>query len=373
MCSSDLSTDNGVTWTVINSNYYAPTSPASYTWTIPNTPSTQCLVRVSDASASCKMDVSDAVFSIVAPTPVITVTSPNTAVTWYVGSSYSINWTTQYVTDPFVSIEYSIDNGSTWTNLVSSINTTTGTYSWTVPNTPSTQCLVRIKSTANPSTIYDVSNVNFTIAVPVWAITVTSPNGGESWNSCNSYSITWNNTWVTGNYKIEYSTDNGVSWNTITSSTAGSSYSWQVPNTIATSNQCLIKVTSVTDPLVYDISNATFTITQTPYIVVTSPNGGESWQVANPATRTINWVYTGTTLYFKLEYSTDNGVTWTVINSNYYAPTSPASYTWTIPNTPSTQCLVRVSDASASCKMDVSDAVFSIVAPTPVKIGRAHV
>ena len=358
----DYSIDAGISWNTITTSAIASTG--SYVWTIPNTPSTQCLVRVRDNNTPCMQDVSDALFTIVAPTPVITVTSPNTAVTWYVGYSYNIQWTSQYVTNPFVAIDYSTNNGLTWNVVIASTNNS-GSYSWTVPNTPSSQCLVRVKDASNPSTS-DVSNVTFTIAVPVWTITVTTPNGGETWNSCNSYNISWSNTFVTGNYKIEYSTDNGASWNTIVSSTSGSSYSWLVPNTITTSNLCLIKVSSVTDPSVFDVSNATFTINQVQYIIVTSPNGGENWQVGNPATRTINWVYTGTTSYFKLEYSTDNGVTWTVINSNYYAPTSPASYTWTIPNTPSTQCLVRVSDASSTCRNDVSDNTFQIIAPTPV-------
>ena len=41
-------------------------------------------------------------------------------------------------------------------------------------------------------------------------ITVTSPNGGESWNSCTSKNITWTNSGTSGYYNIEYSTDNGA-------------------------------------------------------------------------------------------------------------------------------------------------------------------
>jgi hypothetical protein len=37
-----------------------------------------------------------------------------------------------------------------------------GTYNWTVPNTPSTQCLVRISDASNPS-VYDISDNTFTI------------------------------------------------------------------------------------------------------------------------------------------------------------------------------------------------------------------
>ncbi len=52
------------------------------------------------------------------------------------------------------------------------------------------------------------------------ALTVTSPNGGEAWAVGSSQKISWTSTVDIGNVKIEYSTDNGASYNTITSSTA---------------------------------------------------------------------------------------------------------------------------------------------------------
>jgi hypothetical protein len=147
--------------------------------------------------------------------------------------------------------------------------------------------------------------------------------------------------------------------------TSASSFSWQVPNNIATSGQCLIRVVSVSNPAVLDVSNAVFTINQIPYVVVTSPNGGEVWQVGNPTFQNITWAFSGTTTQFRLEYSTDNGVSWgfiTTVNTSI----SPATYSWQIPNTPSNQCLVRVSDNSNLCRADVSNNVFIIQAPTPV-------
>ncbi|MCU0432220.1 MAG: T9SS type A sorting domain-containing protein [Bacteroidia bacterium] len=361
--SLEYSTDNGATWnSIITTNFFS--SPATYVWAIPNTPSTQCLVRVRDANNTCRSDQSNAVFTIQPPTPTITVTSPNTAVTWFIGQSYSINWTSQFVNDPFVSIDYSIDNGATWISLLSSINTSTGGWNWTIPNTPSTTALVRVRSTANPTTITDVSNVNFTIAPPVPGITLTSPNGGEIWNSCVAYSISWSSQFVTGNFRLEYSADNGANWTTITTVTA-SPFSWTVPNNIPTSSQCLVRVVSVNNPMVLDASNNVFTINQVPYVAITSPNGGEIWQVGSPATRTISWAYSGTTTLFAIDYSTDNGATWSsIITANFSS--SPANYTWTVPNTPSAQCLVRVRDANATCRSDVSDAVFTIQAPAPV-------
>jgi hypothetical protein len=136
-----------------------PASGGSYNWTVPNTPSTQCLVRISDASNASINDVSNATFTITAPNPMLAVTAPNGGEIWVVGTVHQVTWTRQDVT--FIKIEYSTDNGSIWFVVVES-RPTFGSYSWTIPNTPSTQCLVRISDVSNPA-INDVSDNTFTI------------------------------------------------------------------------------------------------------------------------------------------------------------------------------------------------------------------
>jgi endonuclease/exonuclease/phosphatase family metal-dependent hydrolase len=91
------------------------------------------------------------------------------------------------------------------------------------------------------------------------AVTVTSPNGGESWAGGGSRSITWTSSGVT-NVKLEY-TLNGSSWSVITASTAASagSYAWTVPNTATTAAK--VRVTDAANAAVTDASDAAFTIT----------------------------------------------------------------------------------------------------------------
>jgi len=149
--------------------------------------------------------------------PTIIVTSPNGGESWKVGKAYHITWTTAgYVGK--VKIEYSTDNGSKWSTITSSTHND-GDYSWRVPNIPSSQCLIRIKESAdeNPT---DTSNAVFTIYTSTDTITLTAPNGGENWAAGSSQWIKWTTTGTVGNVKIEYSTDNGANWSTITSSTA---------------------------------------------------------------------------------------------------------------------------------------------------------
>jgi hypothetical protein len=77
-------------------------------------------------------------------------------------------------------------------------------------------------------------------------MTVTSPNGGESWAGNSVHNIIWTNTGDTvyANVKIEYSTNSGLTWTTITASTANTgSYAWTVPNTAGAAY--MVKVTAV--------------------------------------------------------------------------------------------------------------------------------
>ena len=93
---------------------------------------------------------------------------------------------------------------------------------------------------------------------PTPTITVTSPNGGESWNAGSTHKITWTGTGTVGKVKIQYSTNNGASWTPVISSTTNDgSYSWIVPG--VSSSQCLVRI-SETDGSPSDTSNSVFTI-----------------------------------------------------------------------------------------------------------------
>ena len=286
------------------------------------------------------------------PSGTVTVTSPNGGENWKVGSSQNITWTSSSVTN--VKLEYSADNGTSWTQIVASTPAAAATYAWTIPNSNSTQALVRVSDAAN-NTIKDQSNAVFTIYTPT--VSVTSPNGGESWKAGSSPNITWTSSNIT-NVKLEYSADNGTSWTQIVASTAASSgtYSWTVPNT--NTSQALIRVSDASDNTITDLSNVVFTI-YTPSVTVTSPNGGENWKVGS--SQNITWSSSNVT-NVKLEYSVNNGTGWTQIVAS--TPSAAGTYAWTIPNSNTTQALVRVSDASDNAIIDQSNAVFTIHTPT---------
>jgi len=94
-------------------------------------------------------------------------------------------------------------------------------------------------------------------------------------------------------------------------------------------------------------------------ITVVSPNGGENWPIWS--TQNIRWITSGPIREVKIEYSIDNGFLWNeVIDSTK----NDSSFSWIIPNNPSANCLVRISNASNGEPFDNSDSSFQICAPT---------
>lgn len=92
-------------------------------------------------------------------------------------------------------------------------------------------------------------------------VTLTYPNGGETFRSSSTEYIQWDAVDVTANFVLEYSIDDGNSWTNI--STVPSDrrlYQWSVPSSVST-GKALIRVTSGS---YQDVSEANFNIAPNP-------------------------------------------------------------------------------------------------------------
>lgn len=187
----------------------------------------------------------------------VAVTAPNGGENLTGGASTNITWTsTGSIAN--VSLEYSLDGGSTWTTILSS-TPNDGSQAWTVPSSATTQGRVRVADAANAST-NDISNANFTITVVSNSVTVTAPNGGESLSGGSSTNITWTSTGSIANVKLEYSLDGGSTWTTIAASTPNDgAQAWTVPSSATTQGR--VRVSDASNAATNDMSNANFTIT----------------------------------------------------------------------------------------------------------------
>lgn len=338
------------TWTTIAT---VPATAGTYTWTVTGPATNNARIRVSSVTYPNISRMSAADFRISAPG--IVISSPNGGETLVTGTNATITWTSQDVTGNVqIQLNRSFPTGTWETLFANTANDCTET--WLVTGPPTTTARIRILSVTNPA-IGDTSNANFTIAAP--GITVTSPNGGEIWTINQSESFTWTSQFIQGNVRIDINRDypNGV-WTTIYASVPNDGIEVWNPTGPPTTN-ARIRIVSVNDPNIFDISDGNFTI-RAPTITVTSPNGGETWLVNTQ--QQITWT-TDTTfhgnIHIQLNRAYPNGP-WTTLFSNI----SPDSnVVWTVTGPPTGEARIRVVAAFDTTISDVSNANFTIAAP----------
>ncbi len=112
----------------------------------------------------CPFDEADGVLDTavlqVEGTPLsLSQVTPKGGEAFVAGSTCNITWQTGWSIEEVV-IEYSYDNGSTWSSIATTENT--GSYVWNVPLVNSNQCLIRISDALN-SDSYATSNAVFTV------------------------------------------------------------------------------------------------------------------------------------------------------------------------------------------------------------------
>ncbi len=106
-------------------------------------------------------------------------------------------------------------------------------------------------------------------------IAVIAPSGGETLCTGETADITWTSANTSGNVKIDYSTDGGSHWHTISAGTFDDgSHPWTLPD--VSSADCLVKICDVSDASCCDRSSGTFQICEcgTIGIAAQSPPSG---------------------------------------------------------------------------------------------------
>jgi len=301
--------------------------------------------------------------------PSIRITAPNGGETLTPGNSYTIKWTSSNVTDP-VRLRYSTDGGANYQVIVNSTSNN-GSYSWTVPNVNSSNCLVRINAANASGSPNDTSNSVFTIGAGGGAasLTVLAPNGGETLTAGSTYTVKWSSESVGNLIRVRYSTDNGSSWALLADNQSNDgAVSWTVPN--VSSSTCLVRVNAINAAgTPYDVSNSVFTIKDNSNpatsITITTPNGGEAFQ--GGTTNDIIWGSSGAVGNVKIDYSTNSGSSWTEITSN---TSNDGHYPWSTPDIQSDTCLIRITEVAGNQVTDNSNAVFSITGPPVLNVDK---
>jgi PKD repeat protein len=156
----DISRNGGSTWSTLAAS--VPNS-GSWNWTVAGSTTTSARIRVVWTANTSVSDSGDSNFTIASA--FITVTAPNTNVSWAVGSTQSIRWNHNLGATGTVKIELSRNGGTSWSVLSSSYvngDGATGTFAWLVTSPTTSAARVRVTWVVN-SAVKDTSNANFRI------------------------------------------------------------------------------------------------------------------------------------------------------------------------------------------------------------------
>lgn len=108
------------------------------------------------------------------------------------------------------------------------------------------------------------------------SLTLTAPNGGETWSMNGVASVHWASSGAIANVKLELSTDGGASYGHVLFASTPNDGSQQITVPAVTSSQARIRVSDALDPGVNDVSDASFVIQAQaditpPSVSITSP------------------------------------------------------------------------------------------------------
>jgi photosystem II stability/assembly factor-like uncharacterized protein len=295
-------------------------------------------------------------------TQALTLTAPNGGESWSYSTTRNITWTSSNISN--VKIEYKTSPTAAWQTVVASTPGGAGTFAWAIPNAPTTQARVRISDVADNNPI-DSSDGVFSITVAAISAQPTSLSFGPvtvGSRRTEIVTLTNNGTAALVISSVTASNPSFVAGRSSFTISAGQSDTLSVrfsPSSIQTFNEQLnITCNAPGSPFAVPLTG---TGISSATLAVLVPNGGEVWQ-AN-TTHAITWSAAGLERV-EISYKTSPTSTWLRIAQS--VPASQGSFSWTVPNTPTTQARVRVIDRVSSAVVDSSDEVFTISGSTGV-------
>ncbi|HLF07167.1 MAG TPA: carboxypeptidase regulatory-like domain-containing protein, partial [Thermoplasmata archaeon] len=287
----------GGPWTLLTSSQ---PNIGVYSWTVPNSPSTNCYIKVHahDIFNRFAEDLSNSSFTIKPPPFTVQLTKPQTGIIFNPGQATQIEWLTSGGTGPYRTDLLFSSTGSSgpWTSVAAA--QTGNVYQWTVPTTLTTNGFVRanVTDTGTSQSTSDANDGPFTIARPKPTARVIGPNGAEKLLFNTTATVSWTGSGGSGplTFDVAYSTNGiGGPWTDLLTASTQTSLQWPVPSIATTNGFIRVKATDGFEN-VEDTSDSAFQIAKpvSPFSVsLASPAGGENWEVGQ--THNVEWTSTG--------------------------------------------------------------------------------
>ncbi|TLY27950.1 MAG: hypothetical protein E6K56_10805, partial [Ignavibacteria bacterium] len=149
---------------------------------------------------------------------------PNGGEVWQAGLAHQISWASTNCYS--IKIDFSTNNGSSWSPVADHVPPGASPYNWTSPLLISSSCRARVSDDIVPA-LADASDTTFTLYTD--PLRISHPHGGEQWFAGSSRIIDWVSYGIQ-EVNLDFSADNGSSWNVIAKRPANTgSYHWIVP------------------------------------------------------------------------------------------------------------------------------------------------
>jgi hypothetical protein len=349
----EYSLDGGITWNLIATDGLAHNLPETnfYIWTVPVMVKDidAALIRVTRTDRPVS-DQSDQPFSI---RKTINVISPMGGEEWFAGDRKVVKWNAMKAKS--LHIEYSINNGSTWSDIVYSIPAYQDSIEWIVPTLPTTvaSALVRVSNREYPELKGQSATPFFILRS---GLTLLSPIGDEKYEVGVPVTVSWTSVNTT-TVRIDYSNDNGITWQAVSGNIPASPGNYTfIPVEIPT-KLALVRVVNIDRRDVQDRSNRPFEIMEPRSIDVLTPTNGD--QLVRRSTTVISW-YAPRIASVDIYYSLDGGASWTSIASKVEVMNS--SLVWRVPDVLTDRGKIRLQETMGSVIGE--SGIFSIVNQT---------
>ncbi|MBK6767090.1 MAG: hypothetical protein IPG71_12550 [bacterium] len=273
---------------------------------------------VLDGSPSTS-DLSDADFTIFQRE--LAVFTPSTGSSFIIGNNVGVNWTASgFAGDVRIELKRAPSSGS-W-ELLAAATPNSGSFGWIAAGNATDSALIRVSSVSTPA-LADSSGM-FHLVLPT--LTLTRPNGGETFVAGATEAIQWTHTNLSGFLTLEVNrTYPTGAWELIATNVnaAGGTYSWPVSGPGTTSAR--VRVRSLSLAQIADTSNALFDIVvnnQAPAIGHSPVCDGASGPVTFFCTVTDDGVYSPPVLKWSADgFATTDSITLAILSAGKYGAT----------------------------------------------------
>lgn len=293
-----ISSDSGRTYNLLA----AGVNGTSYQWPIPPTQvaGMQYQIQIRE-SGSQFVDFGDTTFTINSLPQIVQQPGSTTRPA---GGSATFTAAASSQPTPDAQWQVSTDGGQTWADLTNETKQTL-----TLNNVQPTQSGNSYRAVFTNSC---GSATSQPAVLTVVTVTVLTPNGGQSFCSGTTQTISWSLAGFTGasNFSISISSDGGQTWGSLVANLLTNSYEWNIPTSQTPSTQYRVRVTLQSGG-VFDVSDSNFTINGRANVTRNPENFSGEKGVSATFTSEASGLPEPA---LQWQVSTNNGQTWTNIN-----------------------------------------------------------